>query len=282
MTIVSPRLAWMLGANLVLLVAAPALAADASAWDGDQRSAIRLITGTSRNEGGATIHRAGIEIRLARGWKTYWRYPGDSGVPPRFDFSKSSNVKSVSVRWPAPERLTDEGGTSIGYKHDVTFPLDVVPQDAGRPVALSLSIEYAVCEKLCVPAEGRADVTITGKLGKLDVTLAADEARVPKPAAVGANGVVSVRAVKRDGARVTVDVAYPANTAVDLFAEGPEPDWALPVPSPVAGAPAGQQRFAFQLDGLPSGATADGTTLKLTAVAGDQAIEVPYRLDSAN
>ena len=78
------------------------------------------------------IHRAGIEIRLAPGWKTYWRYPGDSGIPPRFDFSHSTNVKSVTVRYPAPQRLTDESGTSIGYKHGVVFPLEIVPQDAAQ------------------------------------------------------------------------------------------------------------------------------------------------------
>src|SRR4029077_13588186 len=99
-----PR-ATMLAANLVLLVAAPAHAADSSAWDGNQRAAVRLIAGASRSEAGATIHRAGVEIRLAPGWKTYWRYPGDSGLPPRFDFSKSQNVKSITVRWPAPQRL---------------------------------------------------------------------------------------------------------------------------------------------------------------------------------
>ena len=65
----------------------------------------------------------------------------------------------------------------------------------------------------------------------------------------------------------------------ELFAEGPTADWALPVPSAVAGAPAGQQRFAFDLDGLPPDARPDGATLTLTAVAGEQAIEVPYRLD---
>ena len=102
--------------------------ADASPWDGTQRAAVRLIAGAQRDG----VHHAGLEIRLAPGWKTYWRYPGDSGIPPRFDFSNSRNVKSVTVRWPAPQRLTDEGGTSIGYKHDVVFPLDVVAQDAGK------------------------------------------------------------------------------------------------------------------------------------------------------
>ena len=102
----------------------------------------------------ATVHRAGIEIRLAPGWKTYWRYPGDSGIPPRFDFSGSQNVDRVTLQWPAPQRLTDESGISIGYKHDVVFPLDVMPQDATKPVMLALKIDYAMCEKLCVPADG--------------------------------------------------------------------------------------------------------------------------------
>jgi len=152
-----PRIAAMLGANLVFFLA-PALAADVSGWDGDQRAAIRLIAGAPR----AAIHRAGIEIRLAPGWKTYWRYPGDSGVPPRFDFSASTNVKSVTVRYPAPQQLKDESGISIGYKHDVVFPLDIVPQDAGQPVVLALKADYAICEKICIPAEGNATLTLTG------------------------------------------------------------------------------------------------------------------------
>jgi hypothetical protein len=77
-------------------------------------------------------------------------------------------------------------------------------------------------------------------------------------------------------------VSYPAGESVDLFAEGPTPDWVLPVPSPVSGAPAGTQRFTFELDGLPRDTKPDGAILLLTAVAGERAIEVPYRLDSAN
>ena len=79
-----------------------------------------------------------------------------------------------------------------------------------------------------------------------------------------------------------VDVAYPAGDSVDLFAEGPAAEWALPVPSPIAGAADGAQRFTFELDGLPPNTKPDGATLLLTAVAGDRAIEVPYRLDSPN
>lgn len=280
MTFDKARAALIVAANLVVLVAAgPAHAADASPWDGTERAAVRLIAGAPVKISGATIHRAGVEVRLAPGWKTYWRYPGDSGIPPRFDFSKSRNVKSVAVRWPAPQRLTDEGGTSIGYKHDVVFPLEVTPQDAGKPVMLALSLEYAVCEKICVPADGKGELTLSGQTSTNDPKLAASNMLVPRPAKIGGEVMPSIRTVKREGSRILVDVAAPPDTPVDLFAEGPAPDWALPVPSPVAGAPQGQQRFAFELDGLPAGAKPDGATLRLTAVAGEQAVEVPYRLD---
>jgi DsbC/DsbD-like thiol-disulfide interchange protein len=267
----------------LLTVLRPALAADASAWDGTERAAVRLIAGGQRGTAAATVHRAGVEIRLAPGWKTYWRYPGDSGVPPRFDFSASRNVKSVTVRWPAPQKLTDESGTSIGYKHDVVYPLEIVPQDAAKPVMLALGIDYAVCEKLCVPADGKAELTIDGKPGEQDGKIARSEALVPHPAKLGAGGALGVRAAKLEtgGAkpRIIVDVAAPANANVTLFAEGPTPDWALPVPEAIAGAPAGQQRFAFELDGLPPNTKAGGATLTLTAVAGDEAIEAAFRLD---
>ena len=262
----------MLAANLVFLLAVlrPAFAADASPWDGGPHTAARLIAG-------ATTQRAGVEIRLGSGWKTYWRYPGDSGVPPHFDFSGSRNVKSVTVLWPAPQRLTDESGTVIGYKHDVVFPLAIVAEDASKPVMLQLKLDYAVCEKICVPADAKAELTLEGP-GAFADGIAASEARVPKPAALGGDGALSISAARREGNKVTVDVAAPAGANVDLFAEGPTPEWALPVPA--RGEPVGGlQRFSFELDGLPSNTKPDGATLRLTAVTGGEAIEVPFRLD---
>jgi DsbC/DsbD-like thiol-disulfide interchange protein len=273
----------ILTANLVAMMtlSLAARAEDgASSWDGDQRGAVRLIAGERRNDGRAAIQRAGVEVRLAPGWKTYWRYPGDSGVPPRFDFAGSENLKTVTVRYPAPQRLMDEGGTSIGYKRNVVFPLDVTAQDPAKPVVLKLSLDYAVCEKLCIPAEGKAELTLTGKKGAQDAWLREHEALVPTIAKAGGQEGLSIRAIKREGKRVTVDVAAPE--AADLFAEGPTPDWALPVPMAVSGAPAGQQRFTFDLDGLPPDARPDGATLRLTAVSGTRSIEIPYRLDSGN
>ena len=85
-------------AAVVGLDCGSAVAEEASAWARDNHSAVRLLAG-SRN--GAVL-LGGIEFELQDGWKTYWRTPGDSGVPPRFDFSKSDNVDAVTVLWPAP------------------------------------------------------------------------------------------------------------------------------------------------------------------------------------
>ncbi len=267
----------------LLTAAGPATAADeASRWDGDARSAIRLIAG-SPAAGKTAPMRAGIQIRLKPGWHTYWRYPGDAGVPPRFDFSGSQNVKAVEVLWPAPQRIAEESLVAIGYTGDLTLPLVIVPQNAAKPVVLRLKLDYAVCEKLCVPAEGRSELVLAGGPSSLDAALAAAAARVPQKVALGQGPALAVKSVRReDGAakpRIIVDIAAPPGTDPVLFAEGPTPEWALPVPARIEGGSAGVQRFAFELDGAPPGAKYDGATITLTAVAGDAAIEVATRLD---
>jgi DsbC/DsbD-like thiol-disulfide interchange protein len=264
-----------------LIAASNAADADASRWDGDARSAVRLIAGSSPPDGGPI--RAGVEIRLKSGWHTYWRYPGDAGVPPRFDFSQSQNLKSVEVRWPAPQRIPEQGLVAIGYTGDVILPLAIVPQIRGEPVKLRLKLDYAVCEMLCVPAEGKAELVLTAGASSHETALAAAEARVPKRTALGEGSALIVRSVRREDTgrrpRIIVDVAAPPAAEIALFAEGPTADWAPPVPAAVDGAPKGLQRFAFELDGTPPGASYDGARIALTAVAGDAAIEVVTRLD---
>jgi DsbC/DsbD-like thiol-disulfide interchange protein len=264
-----------------LIAASSASAAeDASRWDGDARSAVRLIAGSAPD---GDPMRAGVEIRLKSGWHTYWRYPGDAGVPPRFDFAASQNLKSVEVLWPAPQRIPEQGLVAIGYTGDVILPVVIVPQIKGEPVKLRLKLDYAVCETLCVPAEAKAELVLTGGPSSHDARLAAAEARVPKKTALGEGSALAVKSVRREATggrpRILVDVAAPPAAEIALFAEGPTADWALPVPAAVDGAPKGLQRFAFELDGAPPGASYDAARIVLTAVAGDAAIEVITRLD---
>jgi DsbC/DsbD-like thiol-disulfide interchange protein len=255
---------------------------DVTRWDGDARSAARLVAGSQRTTDGAL--RAGVEIRLKAGWHTYWRYPGDAGVPPKFDFGASQNLKRAVVLWPAPQRIVEAGGSTLGYSSDVIFPVRVEPVDAKKPVLLRLKLDYAICEKLCVPADATTELalgTFKGSTSR-DAALAAAERRVPRVAKLGAGGPLAITSVRRESDTkppgVMVDVTAPSD-AVDLFAEGPTAQWALPVPTKVDGAPAGQQRFKFELDGLPGGESDRGALLTLTATTPGEAIEVAIRLD---
>ena len=274
---------FLVGALLPLASGAARAADDVTRWDGDARSAARLVAGSQPPTNG--VLRAGLEIRLKSGWHTYWRYPGDAGVPPQFDFGASQNLKRAVVLWPAPQRIVEAGGSTIGYLGDVIFPLRIEPLDAAKPVLLRLKLDYAICEKLCVPAEAKVELAlgkgvIKGSTSR-DAMLATAETRVPRMAKQGASGALAIAAVRREPnttpPRVLVDVA--ASGTVDLFAEGPTAQWALPLPTKVAGAPAGQQRFAFELEGLPPGASDRGALLTLTATTPDDAIEVAIRLD---
>jgi DsbC/DsbD-like thiol-disulfide interchange protein len=127
-----------------------ACAQDASAWVQDAHSSLRLLAGSRTG----AVRLGGIEIQLQPGWKTYWRTPGDSGVPPRFDFSKSVNVESVTPLYPSPKKFDDgAGGMSYGYIKHVIFPLRIVPKNPNEPVQLRASVSYAVCE--CARQRGR-------------------------------------------------------------------------------------------------------------------------------
>lgn len=249
---------------------------DASAWDGDTRGAVRLIAGSAQP---ANSLRAGLEIRLKPGWHTYWRYPGDAGVPPRLNFTGSENVHAVNVLWPAPQRILEQGLTAIGYTGDVLLPLSVVPQTGSKPMTLRLTVEYAVCEKLCVPAQASLQLALTDRNSSYDTVLAAARSRVPKRRAIGEGSGLAIASVHRDGAaprpRGIIEVVAPPLADVDLFVEGPTADWALPIPIPLDPPPNGlRRRFAFDLDGAPPGAKYEGALLTVTAAMAGNAIEV--------
>lgn len=269
-----------LGAAVILSVvfaASEIRAEDASPWQHDAHSAVRLLAGSRSG----TVLLGGIAIQLQPGWHTYWRTPGDSGVPPRFDFSKSDNVEAVTVLWPAPHKFDDgAGGTSLGYLKQIVLPLRIVAKNADRPVTLRASINYAVCEKLCIPVDASAELAFASVASTEDGTLSEALNAVPKPANVGDPNPLTVLDVKRDGkASVLVDVSAPDSKDLDLFVEGPTPDWALPIPKLVEHGPPGIKRFAFELDGLPPGVSADGAALKLTLVGSDRAYEFNVNLN---
>jgi DsbC/DsbD-like thiol-disulfide interchange protein len=280
MTVIVPlRIALGLATMLSMsTLAIQARAQDASPWQRDGHSAVRLLAGS---RSGAVL-LGGIAFQLQPGWKTYWRTPGDSGVPPRFDFSKSDNIEAVTVLWPAPMKFDDgAGGSSLGYHDQVVLPLRIVAKNTDKPVTLRAAVNYAVCDKLCVPVEADVELAFTSVASTEDSALFAALDTVPKPANVGDPNPLTIRDVKREGkSAVLVDVVTPPDASnIRLFVEGPTPDWALPVPKLLEHGPPGVKRFTFELDGLPPDTNPEGAALKLTLVSGERSYEFNINLE---
>jgi DsbC/DsbD-like thiol-disulfide interchange protein len=103
--------------------------------------------------------RLGLEIRLDEGWKTYWRVPGDGGIPPSIEVT-GGNLSHVSVALPTPTRFRDGSGESIGYKHEVVFMIDVEPKSAGQSVSAKLDVFMGVCKEVCLPVQITESLTL--------------------------------------------------------------------------------------------------------------------------
>lgn len=132
--------------------------APASAAPGKGVRSLELAAATAAHDGSAFL--AGLDLQLADGWKTYWKQPGDSGIPPSFDWSASENVAGVELRWPAPERFDAPGDITFGYGNGVLWPLRVVPEDASLPVTLRLSMYYGICSDICVPRQAELELVV--------------------------------------------------------------------------------------------------------------------------
>lgn len=268
---------------LALLLAAPGVAAVPafagveSAWSAPSGTAVRLLAGARDG----TSLTGGVEIRLSPGWKTYWRYPGDSGVPPRFDWSGSTNLGSIEMLWPVPIRFDDgDGNFSIGYKKDVVIPFRVTPKDASQPVELRLTLDFAVCEKICQPANAALNLNVPAEgAAPSPASLTAAQDSVPRLVGMDAGGALGIdRAGLADGQiRIEARVANPAKA--DLFVEGPNEDWALPLPTRQTG-PDGRTVFVLPVDGVPKGADIATTRLRFTLTDGARAVEVEAPLSA--
>lgn len=106
-----------------------------------------LLVGSRHDDG---VRDAGLALAIAPGWKTYWRNPGEAGVPPRFDWSRSENLAEVEIGWPVPEVFESFGFQTIGYSGEVVLPLRLVPKDPEEPIRLDLDLELGVCREVCV------------------------------------------------------------------------------------------------------------------------------------
>jgi len=153
-------------------------------------------------DGGLTqrgTQRAALRIVLAEGWKTYWRAPGDAGIPPRFDWSGSSNVTDVSLSWPTPKVFDLSGFRSFGYEDELVLPIEITTKRPGKPVWLQGIIEFGVCQDVCVPARLSFEQPLDPDAARNPAITAALDARPITAAAAGVGAVTCRLSPSQDG-----------------------------------------------------------------------------------
>jgi DsbC/DsbD-like thiol-disulfide interchange protein len=242
--------------------------ANSSDWSPAEESRLRLLLGGVAADG--TI-RGAIEIEIEPGWHTYWRYPGEVGLPPAFDFSRSENVAAVDVRYPAPERHDDGASVSLIYRDEVVFPLAITPQRRGSPVTLAVDARFGVCSTICIPTGAEAAVTMRPEAAPDAATatrLSLAAARLPDRPEPGR---FDIEGVSTAGDDLFIDVLAPQSSYRDLFVAPPD-GWSVGQPQLVLQEGA-RSRYRMSLAGRPPGAAVAGQQFRLLAVAGSEAIE---------
>ena len=268
-------------AALTVLVAPAKADPFASPWSKSQTSAARLIAAGGL-AGGV---RAGIEIALDGRGHTYWSAPGDAGVPPIVSFDGSVNLASADLLFPTPQRLEEQGAVIFGYERSVIFPLTVTPKDATASVTLKAKIDYAACERICVPAQASLQLTLppATEAGPFVATIAGALAKLPKAATINGGGALAATGLAyiagAAGAKpaIVLDIQAPAG-AGDIFVAPAAPDGWFLLAGPPQPAGSGHFRIAVSVEQMPAH-PASGAEATIVVVADGAAINIAVPLD---
>jgi len=176
----------MIKAFFLSFVAALSLGVHAApAQSIDDMAEVTILPGWTMADG---THMAALKFVLEDGWKTYWRAPGEAGIPPRFNWSGSRNLADVTVEWPTPVQTVTSGMRTIGYEHSLVLPIRINPARAGQPIHLAAELEIGICSDICVPVTLKIAQDLPSGVTRPDPQIAAALASRPytaKEAGVG-------------------------------------------------------------------------------------------------
>lgn len=196
------------------------------AWAAAPLSKARLVAAGGLDRETATpLYRLGLDLSLEGKAHTYWRMPGDAGVPPKISFEGSRNLAAGDLSFPLPQRLDEAGLQVFGYTGAVLLPLDVRPKEAGKPVHVAVTLDFAACEKICIPAQVRLTIDLDPKAapGAEATRLAEARSLLPRPIANGEAGLrLDIVPGTAGGKPVWHVRAKEGGPLRDLFVEAPD------------------------------------------------------------
>ena len=177
-----------------------------------------------RNTDGS--HVAGIRLDLDEGWKTYWRAPGEGGIPPFFDLVTSDNLRDFEVIWPTPIVFDQSGLRSVGYEHSVVLPLLFWPQDGTKDITLNGTIDIGVCNDICLPVALDLSAALSAEQAKRDTALLGAMAARPFSSEEASVTKSTCRLTPTDGgATLTATVTMPSTGGTEhVIFETSNPD----------------------------------------------------------
>lgn len=256
---------------LATLLAPLAVAQPAMALTQEELLQAQLLPGWQLEDG---HHMAGLSLALAPGWKTYWRSPGEAGIPPQFDWSGSQNVKAVHVHWPSPVVFHTNGMQTVGYDGAVVLPLEVVPEVPGQPVVLRAHVDMGICKDICLPAEVLVSAELIAPGLDQGGIRAALKARPKTAAQAGVGRVSCVVEPIADGLRVTASVEIAAQSGQEAVVVEPS-DRAIWVGEAVTTRNEGMLISVADMV-APSGTpfALDRSGLRLTVLGGQRAVQI--------
>ena len=135
-------------------------------WSNGIESQVRIISPLTHTNYQNEMY-LGLQYNLQKGWKTYWRSPGDGGFPQKVDWSKSKNIKNIEILWPTPEEFKILGVHSIGYIDEVIFPLKISLKDIKKEVIIILDLNYLTCKDICIPGNANLELVIPSGIGNI-------------------------------------------------------------------------------------------------------------------
>ncbi|MFU0506452.1 protein-disulfide reductase DsbD domain-containing protein [Pseudaminobacter sp. NGMCC 1.201702] len=136
----------------LICVTGPAFAASTD-WVETEGGRLRLVTAGAPDEQGRLI--GALDIELKPGWKTYWRDPGDAGVPPTIEITASTNIARADFEFPAPQRQDDGYSKWAGYAQPIALPVTFQLASPQEPALIKAEIFLGICQSICIPVSAR-------------------------------------------------------------------------------------------------------------------------------
>ncbi|MFL6516327.1 MAG: protein-disulfide reductase DsbD family protein [Chthoniobacterales bacterium] len=125
----------------------------AQTYEGRELVRAELVADTSAVTPGKPF-TVGLLLHMVPGWHTYWKFPGDAGIPTEIKWNLPAGWKAGEIQWPIPLKLEEPGDIQIyGYHDDVLLMQELTPPASlnGSTVQLTADASWLVCEKICIP-----------------------------------------------------------------------------------------------------------------------------------